>query len=82
MAEPEHILRGRLQPEYLTIKGKLVAAGAGQADVYTGTYEVIPSVEVQTLETGQKFLLEDISVLEIPSYETSNLYGTTFIIGG
>ena len=82
MAEPIHILRGRLQPEYLTLKGKLVAAGPGSADIYTGTYEVIPSIEVQTLATSQKLLLQDISVLEIPTYETSNLYGTTFIIGG
>lgn len=51
------------------------------ADEYDGSYEVTPSVNAQTLNTADKILRQDVSVLGIPTYETSNQYGKTFIIG-
>lgn len=48
---------------------------------YDGPYEVIPKMHDQTLETKRKMLAEDIHVLEIPSYVTSNEHGYSFIIG-
>lgn len=51
---------------------------------YTGPYEVIPKAfESQTLETKDQILSENISVLEIPFYVTSNeSNGKTIYIGG
>lgn len=48
---------------------------------YDGPYEVIPKMYDQTLGTKRKTLAEDIHVLEIPSYVTSNEHGYSFIIG-
>ena len=48
--------------------------------VYTGTTTVTPRVSEQILETANKTLLEDITVLEVPYYETSNVNGMTVYI--
>lgn len=50
--------------------------------VYTGDYEVIPTSSVQTLATNDKVMTDDVTVREIPYYETSNVSGTTVYIGG
>ena len=43
---------------------------------YTGPYEATPKAEAQTvLETNGKFMDDDVTILEIPYYETSNLSG-------
>ena len=51
---------------------------------YTGEYTVTPMVKVeQTLETNGLRMTDDITVLKIPYYETTNLSGGyTAIIGG
>lgn len=51
-------------------------------DVYEGEYSVTPSSAVQTLETRGKTMREDVTVLAIPYFETSNESGTTVYIGG
>lgn len=52
-------------------------------DQYDGPYTVTPRVEAQTLPTTYKTMAHDVTVLEIPYYETSNLSGGyTAIIGG
>ena len=48
--------------------------------VYAGTTTVTPRVSEQILETANKTLLEDITVLEVPYYETSNVNGMTVYI--
>lgn len=48
---------------------------------YDGPYEVVPKVYSQTLPTKRKTLADDVLVHEIPTYETSNQYGYSFIIG-
>ena len=50
--------------------------------VYEGSYEITPAIEAQTLETKNRKMEEDLKVLEIPYFETSNPSGTTVIIGG
>ena len=50
---------------------------------YMGSYEVTPKVEQSTvLETSNKVLSKDVTVLKIPQFEVSNESGgKTFIIG-
>lgn len=53
----------------------------GSASRYDGEYEVVPSRQNQVLETENKLLKENITVIEIPYAEVSNLGGgTTFYI--
>lgn len=52
-------------------------------DPYHGEYIVYPKVDVkQKLETKNKSMSDDVTVMEIPNSEVSNESGTTFIIGG
>lgn len=50
-------------------------------DVYDGNVVITPSTEDQVLATSHKVVMEDIHVLEIPTYAVSNEKGTTFYIG-
>ena len=63
-----------------TIVGKIAIEGV--EETYKGTYEVTPKVHPQSLPTKNKVMKEDVSILEIPYYETSNLFGKTVYIGG
>lgn len=50
---------------------------------YTGSYVITPlAYQAQTLDTENKTMAEDLTVLEIPLYEVSNEYGITINIGG
>lgn len=51
-------------------------------DAYEGSYEILPTVEVQTMDTAGKRMIEDVQILAIPLYEVSNECGCTLIIGG
>lgn len=42
------------------------------ADPYTGSYEVTPKVNAQTLPTAQKLMVDDVKVHAIPIFEVSN----------
>lgn len=74
-------LRGILKAEY-SLKGTLsgesklsakLSATGKRYDIYTGDTSVIPKAfESQILETGGKFLTDDITVLKVPYWETSN----------
>ena len=64
------------------IKLKISEGGGGIYPVYVGETEVEPKTVPQTLETKNKSVLSDINVLKIPYFETSNIKGTTVIIGG
>lgn len=59
-----------------------VTEGGGALPPYLGSYEVIPSLVTQELDTKNKSLYKNIEVKPIPSEGVSNPYGTTFIIGG
>lgn len=56
----------------------------GDYDYYDGEYVVTPQAWEQTVLATQNLVLrDDVTVLEIPYYETSNLGGgKTAIIGG
>lgn len=65
------------------IKLKVVETGGGMLPVYQGETRITPKCyEDIELETARKTVLENIVVEEIPYYETSNVKGTTFIVGG
>ena len=71
--------------EGLVLTGDLVIQSATEVDVppYDGSYEIAPvaNAEVILSTTGKK-MLDDVTVLEIPYYETSNESGGyTVIIG-
>lgn len=82
------ILKGHLIPKsnlFATISPKLKLIGelsqpTGYID-YTGTYEVIPKIKAQIVETENRHLSRNITVKEIPFYEVSNEKGKTIIIG-
>jgi hypothetical protein len=62
---------------------KSFGLGFGQVQVvhgnglppYEGEYEVTPKVEAQTLNTAQKYMVQDLTVKEIPCYKVSNNAG-------
>lgn len=51
-----------------------------EAENFYGSYEYTPSWAKQTIPTANKLLDADIEIDKIQTYETSNQYGTTFII--
>lgn len=66
------------EAEFLTI----IRTAGSEYPFYTGAYHVTPSQEEQTLYTAQKILTGDVTVEEIPYYETTNESGGyTVIIG-
>ena len=72
MINQEDILYGKI-----TVSGKPIIS----EEIYEGNYEVTPKVTPQTLLTGQRVMKDNLNVLSIPYYETSNLKGKTIIIG-
>lgn len=57
--------------------------GGGEYPIYDGPIYIVPKpYDEIRLNTNQKLVLSDITVAEIPHYETSNPKGRTFIIGG
>ena len=64
------------------LKG-FVNISRGNAEIYDGEYIVTPiPYDSQTLETKDKLMADDVTVLAIPYYETSNISGITVYIGG
>lgn len=49
-------------------------------DTYQGEYEVTPKVTAQSLATRGLMMLDDVAVLAVPYYETSNESGKTAYI--
>ena len=89
----ENKLVGALQEE-AKLSGKLYSNGSMLGSIgtvfvkdvrteeYEGSYVVTPKVEAQTLETKQKLMADDVTIKEIPFYDTSNnAGGTTVYIG-
>ena len=50
-------------------------------EAYDGAYTVTPNAADQQLETRDKLMWDDITVLAIPYREVGNASGTTIIIG-
>lgn len=86
------LVNADLQSNTMNIKVDLVDDGfanitvdniygvAGEYDYYRGEYIVTPKVVSQSLETKNKVMSDDVTVLEIPYFETSNESGTTVYI--
>lgn len=72
MINQQDILYGKI-----TVSGQPIIS----EEIYEGNYEVTPKVTSQTLLTGQRVMKDNLNVLSIPYYETSNLKGKTIIIG-
>lgn len=72
-------LVGVIQPAYF-LRGVISICGAESS--YEGDYIVTPRIHAQTLNTKNKLMKDNVSVLAIPYYETSNLSGKTVYIGG
>lgn len=53
---------------------------ASDADYYDGDYVITPRVDEQILQTREKLMADNVTVKEIPYYETSNINGTTIYI--
>ena len=62
------------------LRGMIAISGA--EDSYDDDYIITPHVYAQTLNTKNKLMKDNVSVLAIPYYETSNLSGKTVYIGG
>lgn len=71
---------GRISGEGVLVGRVSIVSGY---DDYKGEYNVTPKVTIQTLNTRNKRLANDVVVKEIPFYETDNLFGgQTVNIGG
>ena len=76
-------VHGTLVGDHHKIHGSLTIPSVVGAKMYEGAYEVTPlPFEAQTLRTKNKLMGDDVVVLEIPYFETSNVSGTTVYIGG
>lgn len=71
------------EEEPIKLKVSEGGGGGGEYPYYTGEITVTPKVrESVELRTKDTIVLQNIIVNEIPYYETSNVKGTTFIVGG
>ena len=76
-------LAGTLSPPH-GLTGRLTIPRVLDAEYYPGEYGVTPQARSDVvLGTSGKLMTEDVTVLEIPYYETTNpAGGYTAIIGG
>lgn len=58
---------------------KIVIETTTEHEFYDGSYEVTPAVESQTLPTKKKLMADDLTIKEIPIYETTNNSGGTTV---
>lgn len=56
--------------------------GGSEVPSYDGAYTVTPKTYEQSLATRNKLMRADVTIKEIPYYETSNISGKTVYIGG
>lgn len=74
------VISGELSGVY-TVIGSVSVPKEIDVEKYTGVYEVEPSAhEEQVLETKNKFLNENVVVLKVPYFVTSNTSGNTVYI--
>lgn len=64
-----------------SLSGALSLGEGVVAPIYEGSYTVTPKAHTeQVLATDGKLMEDDVTVFEIPYFETSNLSGTTVYI--
>ena len=73
------LLIGKLNPAN---KLQGIISAIEPVESYKGDYTITPKIDSQTMRTKNKKMEDNITVLAIPYYETSNLTGKTVYIGG
>lgn len=73
-------LIGKINPKE-NLKGTITVPSE-HYEHYQGKYIVTPKTTSQTLHTANLVMDDDVTILEIPYFETSNLSGKTVYIGG
>lgn len=74
---------GAIKTEGVVLSGQINNYTGSKVDIYSGEYIVTPKpYDDQILETKEKLMEDDVTVLAIPYYETSNISGITVYIGG
>ena len=80
--EDEEYIDLLLDESEIEIELSMEDEGVGKYPVYTGKYEITPSLETQTLETAYRVLTSNVVIAPIPnnygkiSYDGSTLYIT------
>lgn len=66
----------------INFEGLQQITGEPEVEIYTGSYEITPKVDAQTMTTAQKFMTDNVTVKAIPFYDVSNTAGgKTIYIG-
>ena len=73
--------RFEISGEMILVPRSIGGGGGGNYDFYTGSYTITPKTTAQTLDTENKVMSSDTTVLSIPFYEVSNDTGETVYIG-
>lgn len=74
-------MKGKLQTEGVLV-GEVGFPQCDYPSPYHGEYEVTPRLYEQYLDTNDKYMNDDVTVLEIPITWTTNPYGgQTVLIG-
>lgn len=83
MTESHGQLKCKIHSTRPSLKGRIRIPTSIGRDIYDGEYIITPKpFEEQVLESKDKMMQEDVVVLAIPYYETSNISGKTIYIGG
>lgn len=83
VTESHGVLKCTIHSARPSLKGRIRIGKGASAPPYEGEYTITPApFESQTLETNNKLMHDDVTVLAIPYYETSNVSGITIYIGG
>ena len=76
-------LQGSLSTNNILMEGNITIPPEIPTDIYEGEYEIVSKpFETSEIQTQGLKMRENIVVLEIPYYETSNISGYTVYIGG
>lgn len=73
-------LKGKINPKNI-LQGNIIVP-IEHYEEYKGEYSVTPKVSSQTLHTQNLVMKNNLTILEIPYFETSNETGNTVYIGG
>lgn len=65
-------LRGKIVDTTVKLKARVQLPVSVTAELYDGDYEVLPAVSAKMLETKDKLMQDNVTVLAIPYYEVSN----------
>lgn len=73
-------ITGILTPN-TNLSGTIINGEGTHKSNYSGSYELTPQTEGQTIETKNKIMTDNIEINPIPYQEVSNQYGKTVYIG-